>query len=373
MAVYNNVYRERWSSLVDKKIRAITVVQQFWNTSYQGNPKAGSVVIPVIDTEVSVRAYDRDTGLAPETRGSSVVTLLINNDIAINEKMDGYDVAAVPIPVIAEKLSSGAYSMGMYIEEVAINTWRKDGKIYKPLGTAADFTPVTIDSNTAWITILKMKTRMIENRIPADNLKLFVSPEVHSALLADNKFLGASSDKAVGFRKTGFIGEVAGLKVYTSNLLGSTGDGETPKKNREVEIILANGTWSHWVDEWKVQPKIVSLDGTANYIGASALKGRKVFGCRTTKNGYNPTTGEQTDGGTNSNITIMLKLGNEVAASTEKYENVTVTGATKGIKQENTGGVDYNPNAGFTPKIAIKRAVKVNSTTSQVNTQTKPK
>ena len=62
----NHELQVRYASLVDKKLRATLVKKPgtFWNTRYQGNPKAGMVKIPVRDAEVAIAAYDHNDGTA---------------------------------------------------------------------------------------------------------------------------------------------------------------------------------------------------------------------------------------------------------------------------------------------------------------------
>lgn len=57
--------QERWSGLVDEKLRATLVTRDnvIFNTRYEGTPTAGKVKVPVRDTEVTVSDYDRATGL----------------------------------------------------------------------------------------------------------------------------------------------------------------------------------------------------------------------------------------------------------------------------------------------------------------------
>lgn len=57
--------QERYSALVDAKLRATLVTRDgaIFNTRYEGSPKAGKVKIPVRDTEVAVKAYDKANGV----------------------------------------------------------------------------------------------------------------------------------------------------------------------------------------------------------------------------------------------------------------------------------------------------------------------
>ena len=61
--------QDRYSKLVDAKLRNTLVTKDnvIFNNRYEGDPKAGKVKIPVRDTEVEVKAYDKATGVDLET------------------------------------------------------------------------------------------------------------------------------------------------------------------------------------------------------------------------------------------------------------------------------------------------------------------
>lgn len=65
LQLFAHAHQDRWSSLVDKKLRQTLVTRDnyIFNTNYEGDPKAGRVKIPVRDTEVAVKDYDKATGV----------------------------------------------------------------------------------------------------------------------------------------------------------------------------------------------------------------------------------------------------------------------------------------------------------------------
>ena len=66
--------QERWATLVDAKLRNQLVTRDnlIFNSRYEGDPTSGKVKIPVRDTEVTVKEYDKANGIAAEegTTGS---------------------------------------------------------------------------------------------------------------------------------------------------------------------------------------------------------------------------------------------------------------------------------------------------------------
>ena len=90
--------QERYSKLVDEKLRATLVTKDnlIFNNRYEGDPKAGMVKVPVRDTEVEVKKYDRQNGVDISAGSTTYFNLPIDNDEAVNEMIDGFEAAAVP-------------------------------------------------------------------------------------------------------------------------------------------------------------------------------------------------------------------------------------------------------------------------------------
>ena len=257
--------QDRFSKLVDAKLRATLVTrdQVIFNTRYEGDPKAGAVKIPVRDTEVVVWEYNKATGLAPNTGTTTYLTLSIDKDYAVNELIDGYDAAAVPDGIVAERLDSAGYSLGLQIDKDAIACLETDG-------TASTNTTALTDS-TVYDGFVDLRTALSKANVPTRNRWAIVSPDTFALVLKSPEFIKASNlgDAVV---QTGAVGQIAGFSVFESNNL-STG----------VEAIVGHPDWCHRVSEWAVAVHLQGLDGSGKYIGASAVQGRKVYGHKVSK------------------------------------------------------------------------------------------
>lgn len=84
----------------------VTRDNYIFNNRYEGDPKAGKVKIPVRDTEVSVKDYNKATGIDPEAGTTTYLELNIDQDEAVNELIDGFDAASVPDGIVADRLDS---------------------------------------------------------------------------------------------------------------------------------------------------------------------------------------------------------------------------------------------------------------------------
>ena len=116
--------QERYSKLVDEKLRKTLVTRDnyIFNTRYEGNPKAGLVKIPVRDTEVKVKDYDKAAGANLEQGATTYMDLAIDQDKVVNELIDGFDAAAVPDDLVADRLDSAGYSLALEMDSKSINT-----------------------------------------------------------------------------------------------------------------------------------------------------------------------------------------------------------------------------------------------------------
>lgn len=255
--------QERYSALIDEKLRASLVTRDnvIFNNRYEGTPKSGKVKIPVRDTEVEVRDYDKGNGLSINGGSTTYMDLDIDHDKAVNEIIDGYDASAVPDGIVAERLDSAAYGLSADIDAESIKCLEDDG-------TAADDTEA-ITADTAFASVVALRTAQSKAHVPLQGRWLIVSPDTYGKLLLDDHFI-RQSDLSQQMKENGAIGEIAGYAVY-----------ECERLSDDVEMIAGHPNWCHRVEEWEVPVTINNLTNT--YIGASAVQGRKIYGLKISK------------------------------------------------------------------------------------------
>lgn len=286
----NHILQERWSALVDKKLRAIVEVAGHFSKKYEGSPKAGVVKIPIRNMEVTMRDYDRDEGIKLEGSSTSYLNLEIVNDKAFNEIIDGFNAAAVPDNLVADRLDSIGYTTAKVLDDDAVRVLKQDGT----LSTNTD--PIVVGGDKIWIELLNAVAKLQENNIYKEKMKIVVTPTIYAAVLADNKFLGASSDVALGARRSGINSQVDGVPIIKSNNLGTVynlGYDNTTANGRKagsgalkkVQYIIFNTEFAHLVEEWSIKPTLNDLSQSGTYIGASSITARRIWGIRTSKNG----------------------------------------------------------------------------------------
>ena len=252
--------QERYSALVLAKLRNSQVLKDgvVFNNDYEGNPTAGAVKIPVRDIEVVVGDYNKATGINPGTGTTTYQTLTINKDKAVNEIIDGYDAAGVPDNLVADRLDSAGYSLAKTIDTDGATELLTNGTPYNA---------PTVTSSTIYDLVVNVRTAMSKANVPNDGRRyILVTPDAYALMLKDKDNFIRQGDMSQAIKATGAIGQYAGFNVYewndsTANLL----------------FIAGHPKFATRVNEWSVGIKLVDLDGDANFVGASAVKGRMVY------------------------------------------------------------------------------------------------
>lgn len=269
-----HVAQERYSKLVDKKLRATLVTKDnlIFNTSYEGSPTGGKVKIPVRDTEVAVGDYDKAKGMELGAGSTTYIDLDLNHDKAVNEVIDNYDAASVPDGIVAERLDSAGYSLGQVIDAVCIDTLEKEG-------TSEEAAAPT--KSNIYDTVVDLRTKLSEKNVPTEGRWLIVSPQIYALLLKDTTNFIRQGNLSQELIENGAVGKIAGFTVFECSRLAVAKEGQVEGKLSTTNMIAGHPNWCHRVEEWSVPVAIKGL--TNNFIGASAVQGRKVFGAKVSK------------------------------------------------------------------------------------------
>lgn len=278
LQLFAHAHQERWSSLVDAKLRQTLVTRDnyIFNTNYEGNPKTGKVKVPVRDTEVTVKDYNKATGVDLETGTTTYMDLNIDQDKAVNELIDGFDAAAVPDNILADRLDSAGYSLALEMDQKSINLLETTSGI----NVCATKTAAT--DQTAYKEVLAAKTYLTRKGVPQAGRWLICSPEFMAVLMLDDHFI-RQGDLSQELKNAGAVGSVAGFAVFES---GNTMYEDTKlvaSKKTTTEFIAGHPNWCHRVQEWGVDVHAQDLAGSGKYIGASAVQGRKIYGLMISK------------------------------------------------------------------------------------------
>jgi len=301
--------QDRFANLVDAKLRDAIVQKNgfVWNNRYEGNPKAGAVKIPVRDTEAVVGDYAKDNASAGASLTQAVgsyLTLAINKDIAVNEKIDGYSVDSVPDNILADRLDSAGYSLALRMNA--------DGT-QELLNAEIIASTESLTKDNVYAQFVDLRTALSREKVPTQGRFALVAPEVYALLLKSPEFVKAS-DLGDAVVQSGAVGQTAGFLIFEDTSLPAV-----------VSVIVGHPDWCTRVEEWAVSPKVQSLDGSGNFIGEVAIQGRKIYAHKLTK----PQTARQitsvlaptievTGGG--ATFTVTANAGNNLSGGTYTLE-----------------------------------------------------
>jgi len=261
----------KYSNLVDEKLRATLVTKDnlIFNSRYEGDPKAGMVKVPVRDTEVEVKTYDKQNGVDISEGSTSYFDLMIDNDEAVNELIDKYDAKAVPDGIVAERIDSAGYSLGLSMDTKSIR------KLETTSGVTIATSKTAITETTAYKQVLIAKRIQSRMGVPKDGRWLIASPEFMEMLLMDDHFV-RQGDLSQQLLEQGAVGKIAGYIVFESNNTMFENAEIVSGKKTSTDFICGHPNWCHRVQDWSVPVDVQPL--TNNYIGAAAVQGRKVYG-----------------------------------------------------------------------------------------------
>lgn len=260
-----HLLQDRFSALVDEKLRYELVQKNgsVWNNRYEGDPKAGAVKIPVRDTEVVIGAYSKTAGKALTAGATAYATVTIDKDYAVNEIIDGYDAAAVPDGLVADRLDSAGYSLATQMNSDGTVVLVANGT---PISTAAAMTDQTV-----YGAFVDARTTMSNAKVPIAGRFALVRPETFALILKSAEFIKASAlgDAVV---QSGALGQIAGFNIFEDATLPAN-----------ASFIVGHPNWCTRIEEWAVPVKLQDLAGSGTFIGASAVQGRKVYAHYVTK------------------------------------------------------------------------------------------
>lgn len=249
----------RYSALVDAKLRKVLVLKDgvIFNNKYEGSAKAGAV--KVRNTGVAqVQEYDKANGVALTSGSSQYITVAVDKDIAVNEVIDGFDAAAVPDGMIADRIDEASYGVALTIDTDGATELCHGGTLL------TDTTAVT--NKTVYSTLVDVRTELTKAGVPNDGRRyVIVSPDVMGLILKSDEFIKAS-DLGDAVVQTGAVGKIAGMLVFESANLA---DG--------VEFVAGHPDYATRIREWLVDVHVQDLSASGKYIGASAVQGRNVY------------------------------------------------------------------------------------------------
>lgn len=255
--------QDRFASMILKLLRKRNPLRMLAGRDYEGEPKAGAVKIPVRDTEVTVANYDVVSGVSLTTSATTYRTVTVDKNIAVNELIDGYEAAAVPDNLIAQRLDSAAYQLE--------STSEADFIAELKTGTeSSNTTALNNTTNLAYDSIVDEIGELLKLGIDIRTIKVAITTDTENLLLQDEKYTNTASNVGAERAMSGVVNIIRGAEVVRSDKLGLI------NTTNNIEFIVMSQDYAQAGDEWIVMPTINDLRDGA-HIGASALQGRQVY------------------------------------------------------------------------------------------------
>lgn len=253
--------KETYANEVLAIARAELNIYEDFSTDYEVDEVTGQINVPTRNGEVKVSDYDILNGVELTQSATDYLPLPIDKDYAVNELIDGYEANAVPDNLVAQRIESAGYSIGMKKENMAIEALMT--------GTVStDTTPLT--ATDVYKKIVAEVKNMKKRNMKVSSMRIAVSADTEELLLTDDKFANSSSTVGAELLREGVIGKIAGVPVKTNYLMGE-----------EVEFVIYDKRFCQKYEIWKAEPSIEDIkDG--KHIKASALQGRQVGGLMVT-------------------------------------------------------------------------------------------
>jgi len=253
--------KETYANEVLTIARAETNLYDDFSIDYERDEVTGQINVPTRNGEVKVSDYDILNGIELTQSATDYLPLPIDKDYGVNELIDGYEADAVPDNIVAQRIESAGYSIGLKKENMAIDELMK--------GTvSSDTTPLT--KETAYEKIATEVSNMKKRNMKVGSMRIAVSAETELALLTDEKFSNTAGTLGAELIREGVIGKINGVPVKPNYLMGE-----------EVEFIIYDKRYCQKYEVWKKEPTINDIND-GKHIGASALQGRQVGGLMVT-------------------------------------------------------------------------------------------
>lgn len=253
--------KESYATQVLAISRAETNIYDDFSEDYEKDGVTGQIMVPTRDEEVKVSDYDIKNGIELQTSGTDYIPLPIDKDYGVNELIDGYEAEAVPDNLVAQRIDSAGYSIGMKKEKMAIEALLT--------GTVSSDTSKLTTANVYAKIVAEIKN-MKKRNMKANQMRVAISADVEELLLTDEKFSNTAGTLGEKLVREGVIGKLAGVATKPNYLMGEN-----------VDFIIYDKRYCQKYEVWKKEPAVEDLkDG--KHIGASALQGRQVGGLMVT-------------------------------------------------------------------------------------------
>jgi hypothetical protein len=236
-----------------------SIIRNISNLDVQGSPGTTAVSV-FVNVLATVAAYVPGTGVSKTEDTSAYVVLANLKEIAVNEVLDGFTVETAPADIIASRFEGAVGGIAESIDTVCLAALVSGGT---SLVAASGDIPTAALMYTK---ILALKEALDNAKAPRMDRSLVMDPTREALLLDTASKLVLNTDRGDKILADGWIGRVAGFDVYSTTLVPAA-----------TNMIAMQKRGFAFKDNWKIEPRLQSLDGSGVFIGDSAIQARYAY------------------------------------------------------------------------------------------------
>ena len=236
-----------------------SIIRNVSNLDVQGSPGTTAVSV-FVNVLATVASYVPGTGVSKTQDTSAYVVLANLKEIAVNEILDGYTVETAPADIIASRFEGAVGGIAESIDTVTLADLVTNGTSLVAAGGA------TPTAALMYTKVLALKEALDNAKAPRMNRSLIMDPTREALLLDTASKLILNTDRGDRILMDGWIGRVAGFDVYSTTLI--------PAANNMIAMQKRGFAFK---DNWKIEPRLQSLDGSGVFIGDSAIQARYAY------------------------------------------------------------------------------------------------
>ena len=248
-----------YSDISEQVLYEQSVIRNVSNLEVQGSPGTTAVSV-YVNALATVATYVPGTGVSKTNDSSAYVVLANLKEIAVNELLDGFTVDTAPADLVASRFEGAVGGLAESVDTTCLAALVSGGT---ELIAAAGAKPI---DTTIYADILALKKALDTAKAPRVGRSLIITPEMEALMLDVDSKLVLNTDRGDRILMDGWIGKVAGFDVYSTTLV-PTG----------TNLIAMQKRGFAYKDNWKIEPRLQSLDGSGQFIGDSAIQGRMAY------------------------------------------------------------------------------------------------
>ena len=248
-----------YSDISEQVLFQESIIRSVSNLEVQGTPGTTAVSV-YVNALATVATYVPGTGVSKTNDGSAYVVLANLTEIAVNELIDGYTIETAPADLVASRFMGAVGGLAESVDTTTLADIVTNGT---ELVAAGDAKPV---DTTIYADILALKKALDTAKAPRTGRSLIITPEMEALMLDVDSKLVLNTDRGDRILMDGWIGRVAGFDVYGTTLLPEG-----------TNLVAMQKRGFAYKDNWKIEPRLQSLDGSGQFIGDSAIQGRMAY------------------------------------------------------------------------------------------------